>query len=114
MLEALAQVCSIPLMLIIIYAILAIYRKIIGDTPSVWHKLIPLWAALLGMVMGMFVYTVFPEIIPVTSLFTAVILGLITGLATTGLNQLLRVFDKDTTNSKKENSVGEDETDEKK
>lgn len=60
----------------------------------------------MGILLAIVAYSLFPEIIPVTSLFTAAIMGGICGLSATGLNQLSQqLFDK-----KEEKVVEENKT----
>lgn len=93
MLESLAKVIGIIAVFLIVYAVLALYNRFAKRQGRIIRRLIPLWAMLLGIFLGIFVYSIFPEIMPAPSLFTSVILGAITGLASTGLNQLMRLFD---------------------
>ena len=101
MLESLAKIVGIIAVFLIVYAVLALYNKFAKRQGRIVRRLIPLWAMLLGIFLGIFVYSVFPEIMPAPSLFTSVILGAITGLAATGLNQLMRLFDNDEEEEKK-------------
>lgn len=101
MLESLAKIVGIIAIFLIAYAVLALYNKFAKKRGRIVRRLIPLWAMLLGIFLGIFVYSVFPEIMPAPSLFTSVILGAITGLAATGLNQLMRLFDNDEEEEKK-------------
>ena len=102
MLESLAKIVGIIAIFLIVYAVLALYNKFAKRRGRIVRRLIPLWAMLLGIFLGIFVYSVFPEIMPAPSLFTSVILGAITGLAATGLNQLMRLFDGDEEEKKNE------------
>ena len=102
MLESLAQVIGIVAIFLIVYAVLALYNRFAKRKGRIVRRLIPLWAMLLGIFLGIFVYSIFPEIMPAPSLFTSVILGAITGLAATGLNQLMRLFDGDEEEKKNE------------
>lgn len=90
MLANLAQIISVPAILLLVYGILSLYRRVTcKQKGAIWHRLIPLWAMLLGTFLGIFMFTMFPEITPAPSLFTAILLGATAGLGATGLNQLM-------------------------
>lgn len=107
--ENLAQIVSIPAILFIVYGILAFYNRVVHKRDGIWKRLIPLWAFLLGIFLSIFVFTMYPEIMPAPSLFTSVMLGAIAGLAATGLNQLMyQLFGKTETDESKEEKPTED------
>ena len=90
MMEALGQIISIPVITLLVYSVLALYNRITyNKKETVWRRLIPLWAFLLGIFLAIFVFSMFPEIMPAPSLFTSIMLGAVAGLAATGLNQLM-------------------------
>ena len=90
MMEALGQIISIPAIVLLVYGVLALYNRITyNKKENIWRRLIPLWALLLGTFSAIFVFSMFPEIMPAPSLFTSTMLGAIAGLAATGLNQLM-------------------------
>ena len=93
---ALGQIIAMPAIALIIYAVLSLYHKMVYNSKNnVYRRLTPLWALILGVLLAIVAYSLFPEIIPVTSLFTAAIMGGICGLSATGLNQLSQqLFDK--------------------
>lgn len=93
---ALGQIIAMPAIALIIYAVLSLYHKMVYNSKNnVYRRLTPLWALILGILLAIVAYSLFPEIIPVTSLFTAAIMGGICGLSATGLNQLSQqLFDK--------------------
>lgn len=93
---ALGQIIAMPAIALIVYAVLSLYHKMVYNSKNnVYRRLTPLWALILGVLLAIVAYSLFPEIIPVTSLFTAAIMGGICGLSATGLNQLSQqLFDK--------------------
>ena len=112
MLANLAQIISVPAILLAVYGILSLYRRITcKQTGTIWHRLIPLWAMLLGTFLGIFMFVMFPEITPAPSLFTAILLGATAGLGATGLNQLM--YQLFTAEDKKEEEKTEEDTEAK-
>ena len=112
MMEALGQIISIPAILFIVYGVLAFYRRVTDKKQGIWHRLIPLWALLLGTFLAIFTFSMYPEIMPAPSLFTSTMLGAIAGLAATGLNQLMNqlfsVEDETDEEEKVDESKGKD------
>lgn len=116
MLSNLAQIISIPVILLIVYAVLSLYMRVTSKHDgSIWRRLVPLWALLLGVFIAIFTFSVFPEIMPAPSLFTSTLLGGIAGLGATGLNQLMyQLFSAETKEDKKEEAKKEEtDTEEK-
>ena len=113
MLSNLAQIISIPVILLIVYAVLSLYMRVTSKhNGSIWRRLVPLWALLLGVFISIFTFSIFPEIMPAPSLFTSILLGGIAGLGATGLNQLMyQLFSAETKEDKKEEEVKKEETD---
>lgn len=90
MLQNLAQIISIPAILLTVYAVLSMYMRMTSKKEGkIWRRLVPLWALLIGTFIAIFTFTMFPEIMPAPSLFTSILLGGIAGLGATGLNQLM-------------------------
>ena len=90
MLQNLAQIISIPAILLTVYAVLSLYMRITSKKEGkIWRRLVPLWALIIGTFIAIFAFTMFPEIMPAPSLFTSILLGGIAGLGATGLNQLM-------------------------
>lgn len=78
--------------LAIVYIAMAIYRRLIrNQTNMVWRRLIPMWAVLIGIGLGMIFFVNVPEIMPTTSLFTSMIVGGVAGWASVGANQFARL-----------------------
>lgn len=78
--------------LAIVYIAMAIYRRLIrNQTNMVWRRLIPMWAFLIGVGLGMIFFVNVPEIMPTTSLFTSMIVGGVAGWAAVGANQFARL-----------------------
>lgn len=67
---------------------MAIYKKLVRNQKNnVWRRLIPLWALLIGLMLGLIFYVNVPEVMPTTSLSTSIILGGICGWASVGGHQ---------------------------
>lgn len=86
------EIVSVPVIVAIVYGAMALYKHFVKS--ETWIKLIPLWAALLGVLLGIFAYFVVPEIIPAENVLVAILIGGASGLAATGTNQIYKQITK--------------------
>lgn len=98
--ENLIEITSVPVIVAIVYAALALYKHFVKVEK--WVRLIPLWAALLGVVLGIVAFYAVPEIIPADNVLVAILVGGASGLAATGTNQIYKQFTKDKDDHKNE------------
>lgn len=100
--EILLQIATIPIIGIIVYAVLAGY-KIVVDGKDKFTKFMPIIAGALGAVLGVAAFFVAPEMMLSDNIFIAIVKGGASGLAATGINQLVKQF----TQKKEEGKEGE-------
>lgn len=90
--EHFIKILGILAILGLVYIAMAIYRRLVKDQSNgVWLRLIPMWAVLIGMGLGLIFFESVPEVMPTTNLLTSIILGGITGWAAVGANQFARL-----------------------
>lgn len=90
--EHFIKILGIFAILGLVYIAMAIYRRLVKDQSNgVWRRLIPMWAVLIGMGLGLIFFESVPEVMPTTNLLTSIILGGITGWAAVGANQFARL-----------------------
>lgn len=90
--EHFIKILGILAILGLVYIAMAIYRRLVKDQSNgVWRRLIPMWAVLIGMGLGLIFFESVPEVMPTTNLLTSIILGGITGWAAVGANQFARL-----------------------
>lgn len=82
------EVVSVPVIAAIVYGIMTVYKNLF--TAEKWRRLIPLWSAVLGVILGVVAYYVAPEIIVADNILTAIEIGLFSGLGATGINQIYK------------------------
>ena len=110
------EVVSVPVIVGIVYLVLFIYKHIATAemlNSEKWIKLIPVLAAVLGIILGVIAYFCLPEIMPADNVLMAILIGGASGLAATGINQVVKQLSKktdDTTST----TTGTDESDETK
>ena len=82
------EVVTVPVIAAIVYGVMAVYKH------AVWTSLIPVWAGILGIALGVAAYFLVPEAMPADNVLSAVLLGLASGLSATGLDQVYKQIKK--------------------
>ena len=88
------EVVTIPVIVAIVYGVMAVYRQLVSGKAAVWTGLIPVWAGILGMALGIVAFYVVPEYMPADNILMAVLIGLSSGLTATGADQVYRQIKK--------------------
>lgn len=101
------EIVSVPVITTIVYAALALYKYAVNGKESL-IRLIPVFAVLLGVILGIVAFYAVNEIIPADNVLTAILIGGASGLAATGTNQIFKQLNKD---NKKEEGPDENSTD---
>lgn len=84
------EITSIPIIVILCYLIGEIY-KILFKTKQELYKLIPIILACIGGVIGVLIYITNPEImLNVTNIWDSLIIGIASGVSSTGTNQIIK------------------------
>lgn len=99
------QIISVPLIAVVVYLLINIIKHLTKEKES-FKRIIPLFAAILGAVLGVVCFYAAPNIIMAPNVFTALIYGIASGLSATGYNQIFKQINKDnaTTQSNKDNN----------
>lgn len=86
---------SVPIIVVCCYIIGEIY-KVIFMTKTEAYKLIPIIMAIIGGLFGVLIYLTNPEIIfNVDNIWTALLIGIVSGTSSTGANQIIKqIFNK--------------------
>ena len=93
--EFLNEFAAVPAIGVIVYLIAEIF-KVAANSRESWLKLIPVLCGVLGGVLGMLGWLFIPGYIPAENIFTAAAIGIISGLAATGANQIGKQLKKTT------------------
>ena len=81
---------SIPVIVVLCYFIGELSKIILGKNEN-RYKIIPIIVGVSGGILGLTAYFVCPEImINISNPFLAIIVGIISGLASTGSNQVIK------------------------
>ncbi len=92
--DNLIEIVSVPAIAAIVYIFMEIYRSLTKDKAGIWTNLIPLWAALLGAILGIVAFFAAPMIIPAENVIVAILVGMASGLSATGVNQIWKQLTK--------------------
>ena len=79
--ENAVEVVAVPVIAAIVYGVMAVYRQLVAGKAAVWTSLIPVWAGILGTAIGVIA-------------FSAILLGLASGLSATGADQVYKQIKK--------------------
>ena len=80
---------SIPTIMVISYLITEIFKLFIKK------KYLPVVAGASGLILGIISFYLVPELIGNTNLLTSIAIGIVSGLAATGSNQILKQIRKE-------------------
>lgn len=92
--EFLSEFAAVPAIAVIVYLIAEIF-KVAANNRENWLKFIPVICGMLGGILGVAGWLFIPEYIPAENIFTAAAIGIISGLAATGTNQIYKQLTKD-------------------
>ena len=92
--ESALEIISVPVIVGIVYFVMAVYKSLVKDAPAVWTSLIPVWAAVLGIALGLVAYFFVPEVMPAENVLVAVLVGLASGLGAVGIHQVGKQIEK--------------------
>ena len=89
---------SIPIIVILCYLIGEIYKVLFKNKQDL-YKLIPILNAILGGILGILIFLTNPEIIfNAKNIWTALGIGIVSGVSSTGTNQIIKKIFKNKNN----------------
>lgn len=81
---------SVPIIVVCCYSIGEIYKFIFKNKPET-YKLIPIILATIGGVLGLLIYLTNREMIfNAPNIWTALLIGIVSGTSSTGANQIIK------------------------
>ena len=86
---------GVSLIVVICYMVGEVYKVILPQEKT--KRLIPVVLAALGAILGMLIYVIDKSILfNVNSIFSAMLIGIISGTSSTGANQIIKqIFKKE-------------------
>ena len=91
--EEAIKALSVPVIVSIVYGCVDLYKQIINGKEKLM-RLIPIIAALLGAIIGVVAFYVYPSVLVANNIWQAIIMGGASGLTATGANQVLKQLNK--------------------
>ena len=88
------EIICVPAIVAIVYVLIEAYKKLIAKGNEKWLNFIPLIATVLGGILGVTLFYVAPQIIIASDVWVALIVGLCSGLSSTGANQIFKQLEK--------------------
>ena len=82
------EIASVPVIIGIVFFVMEVYKALVKNAPAVWTNLIPVWAAILGVGLGVIAFFFAPAIMPADDILTAILIGLASGLGAVGIHQV--------------------------
>ena len=84
------EVVSVPVILIICYVFSEAFKVIFKEKEKLF-KLIPMLVSFLGGILGILIFLTNPELIlNATNVWTAVVVGIVSGASSTTTNQIVK------------------------
>ena len=80
---------SVPVLVILSYIAGEIFKVIFKNNKDL-NKLIPVLVSLIGGGLGILIYFTSRELLKVNTIYEALMIGLVSGAASTGTNQIIK------------------------
>lgn len=93
------EIVSLPIIVSVVYGVIELL-KLISKSES-FNRVIPIIAAVLGVVLGIVIFYAVPSITFANNIVEAMIIGAVSGLSATGTNQIGKQLSK----SKEESEI---------
>ena len=88
------SIATIPAVASAVYGIIELLKRFVFCENEKFRKFIPLLAAMMGAIITLIVFLVSPDLIPATSWYSSILIGLASGLSSVGINQIKKQAEK--------------------
>lgn len=82
------SIATIPLVATIVYGIIEFLKHFVFNDYEKFGKYIPIFAAIIGAIITLILFFCLPDVVPVATWFSAMIMGAASGLSAVGVNQI--------------------------
>ena len=82
------EVAVLPIIASLVYFCVFVYKQIFVTEKAL--RFIPVFAGILGLILGVIIFYVAPELINAVTVFNAALIGGISGLSAVGINQIFK------------------------
>lgn len=80
---------SVPIITLIVYWCIELIKQITNNNEN-FKRLIPICSTIIGIILGVIIYFLFPSLSIATNVLYAIGVGGVSGLAATGSNQIFK------------------------
>lgn len=88
------EVVCVPVIVTLVFSIMELYKRFIAKDKKILVSIIPIIAAVIGVVAGIICFYACPTIISATDIWSAMLIGGASGLSATGCNQIFKQLKK--------------------
>lgn len=88
------EIICVPVIVAIVYVLVEIYKKWIAKGREKWLNVIPVFAFIVGAILGVVFFYVAPQIILAPNVWIALVVGICSGLSAVGSNQIFKQLKK--------------------
>lgn len=88
------SVATIPAVCTIVYAIIEFIKYLFKNKVYKFKKYIPIVSCVLGAIITLIAFLIEPELVPVVSWYSALLVGGASGLSAVGVNQIKKQIQK--------------------
>jgi hypothetical protein len=89
------SIATIPVIVALVYGIIELLKPLVFNGKEKLTRLIPLFAGAIGGALSIVVYFAIPELIPTSEWYSALIMGVASGLSSVGVNQIAKQAKKE-------------------
>lgn len=88
------SIATLPVICAIVYGIIEFAKAVFFADNGNFKKAIPIVAGVLGGIVGIIAFFVAPEVIPAANWWSALLIGVASGLSSVGVNQISKQMTK--------------------
>jgi multidrug transporter EmrE-like cation transporter len=88
------SIATLPVIVAAVYGIIEFFKHFVFKNNETFKKYIPVFSAVIGAVVGIIAFFICPETIPVSTWYSAILVGSASGLSAVGVNQITKQIKK--------------------
>lgn len=88
------SIATVPVIAVTCYAIIDFLKYFVFSENETFKKYIPVISTAIGGISGIVAYFVCPEIVPVATWYSSILIGCASGLSAVGINQIKKQIKK--------------------
>ncbi len=88
------EIVCVPMIVTLVFSIMELYKRFIAKDKKILVSIIPIIAAVIGVLAGIVCFYAFPSIISASDIWKAMLIGGASGLSATGCNQIFKQLRK--------------------